>query len=404
VHAGRARGARAGRRPRPCRCFDTYFIAGPQRPHRPVGTGAYRSARFVRRPRRRFRAVEQAATSRALVNPPSPGKPLELPGPPDEAWPHTADRVPWAQAPKLPGSWWARLGRVAGPSAQGAMKAAPKTLGKPQLPGPGGRRRGPMSSPTDRVSGAGELPLLPTDLWWGAHLRETRWQLELYRLLVDPVFLGHGVAPTATGRPVGADARLRGVATRPLAGARRVVCARIGYRPEHLRVSSSTPGAATPARWTGWQRRVEKLHAQHGRRVGADRPTAAAATTRLRPWGHRRPELVYRTRSPSGPACVRCSRPAGPPSSPPPGRRGRRSWGPGGLDRGCCLTDALPTCGFARDFRRASSRPTGVRLTSIYSKGDGVVRWQSALVPYGELRGGHRQPRGPDLQTARPTG
>ena len=33
-----------------------------------------------------------------------------------------------------------------------------------------------------------------------------------------------------------------------------------------------------------------------------------------------------------------------------------------------------------------------VRLTSIYSKGDGVVRWQAALVPYGncvEVTGSH---------------
>jgi len=58
-----------------------------------------------------------------------------------------------------------------------------------------------MSLPTDQLHGAGELPPLPTDLWWGAHLRETRWQLELYRLLVDPVFLGHGV-PHGDGRPV----------------------------------------------------------------------------------------------------------------------------------------------------------------------------------------------------------
>ena len=47
-----------------------------------------------------------------------------------------------------------------------------------------------MSSPTERAPGTAELPPLPTDPWWGAHLRETRWQLELYRLLVDPVFLG----------------------------------------------------------------------------------------------------------------------------------------------------------------------------------------------------------------------
>ena len=46
-----------------------------------------------------------------------------------------------------------------------------------------------------------ELPALPVERWWGDHLRETRWQLELYRLLVDPVLRGQGVA-RGVGRPV----------------------------------------------------------------------------------------------------------------------------------------------------------------------------------------------------------
>src|SRR5215218_2707346 len=37
--------------------------------------------------------------------------------------------------------------------------------------------------------------------WWGRHLHEMRWQAELARLLVDPVFQGHGV-PRGDGRPV----------------------------------------------------------------------------------------------------------------------------------------------------------------------------------------------------------
>jgi triacylglycerol lipase len=47
----------------------------------------------------------------------------------------------------------------------------------------------------------GDLPPLPTDRWWGDHLREIRWQLELGRLLVDPVFRGAGV-PRGDGQPV----------------------------------------------------------------------------------------------------------------------------------------------------------------------------------------------------------
>jgi pimeloyl-ACP methyl ester carboxylesterase len=55
-----------------------------------------------------------------------------------------------------------------------------------------------------------------------------------------------------------------------------------------------------------------------------------------------------------------------------------------------CLTIGCD-CPFSRDFTQPF--PTDrVLLTSIYSKGDGVVRWQSALVPYGdcvEVTGSH---------------
>jgi hypothetical protein len=49
----------------------------------------------------------------------------------------------------------------------------------------------------------------------------------------------------------------------------------------------------------------------------------------------------------------------------------------GGARSPRCLTEGCD-CAFARDF--AGPFPADrVRLTSIYSKGDGVVRWQSAL-------------------------
>jgi hypothetical protein len=40
-------------------------------------------------------------------------------------------------------------------------------------------------------------PLPPGGRWWGEHLRETRWRLELAQLLADPVLHGSGV-PAAT--------------------------------------------------------------------------------------------------------------------------------------------------------------------------------------------------------------
>jgi hypothetical protein len=55
-----------------------------------------------------------------------------------------------------------------------------------------------------------------------------------------------------------------------------------------------------------------------------------------------------------------------------------------------CLTYRCP-CAFADGFW-APFREDRVRLTSIYSKGDGLVRWQAQLVPYAdcvEVNGSH---------------
>ena len=100
----------------------------------------------------------------------------------------------------------------------------------------------------------------------------------------------------------------------------------------------------------------------------------------VRALGHRRPELVshgisigaglrqmlaasYPTQAAAAAARGACA--------PKPVARGRRSASP-----------RRATARSARDF--AGPFPADrVRLTSIYSKGDGVVRWQSALVPYG---------------------
>jgi triacylglycerol lipase len=48
-------------------------------------------------------------------------------------------------------------------------------------------------------------------------------------------------------------------------------------------------------------------------------------------------------------------------------------------------------CAFTRDYARAFPSEL-VRLTSIYSKQDGVIRWQSAIVPEAdcvEVTGSH---------------
>src|SRR3954453_15334624 len=49
------------------------------------------------------------------------------------------------------------------------------------------------------MAGAPDPPV--ADRWWGRHLQEMRWQAELARLLVNPVYRGEGV-PHGDGGPV----------------------------------------------------------------------------------------------------------------------------------------------------------------------------------------------------------
>ena len=61
---------------------------------------------------------------------------------------------------------------------------------------------------------------------------------------------------------------------------------------------------------------------------------------------------------------------------------------PSTAQRGC-LT-ATCDCPFVRDY--TAPFPDSVPLTSVWSKGDGVVRWRSCIVPYArsvQVRGSH---------------
>ena len=136
-----------------------------------------------------------------------------------------------------------------------------------------------MYSPTDG------LPAIPEERWGGDHLRETRWQLELCRLLVDPVLRGGGV-PRGDGRAVvllpgfgGGDQTLIVLAT---------WLARIGYRPYTCGFVANT-GCSDRA-LDRVERRVKRLYERHGRRVALIGHSRGGHYARA--LGHRRPELV----------------------------------------------------------------------------------------------------------------
>jgi triacylglycerol lipase len=159
---------------------------------------------------------------------------------------------------------------------------------------------------------------------------------------------------------------------------------RIGYEPHMAGFVTNTGCSDRGADRV--ERRLELLYRRHGRRVALIGHSRGGHYVRA--LSRRRPELVshgisigaglrqmlatsYPTRAAAGAARGVVL-------------RSRRARSP------LCLTDACD-CRFGLDF--VGPFPADrVRLTSIYSKGDGVVRWQSALVPYGncvEVTGSH---------------
>ena len=232
-----------------------------------------------------------------------------------------------------------------------------------------------MSSPAD------QLPPIPAERWWGEHLRETRWQLELARLLVDPVFRGAGV-PRGDGREVilmpgfgGGDQTL-------------VVLAawlrRIGYRPRLCGFVANLGCSDRAADRV--EARLERLRQGSGRRVALIGHSRGGHYVRA--LACRRPELVSHAVSLGAGLREMLAI-----SAPTRAAAGAARWV--ALRSGCarsprCLTEGCD-CRFARGFA-APFPDDRVRLTSVYSKEDGVVRWQAALVPYGdcvEVTGSH---------------
>jgi triacylglycerol lipase len=226
-----------------------------------------------------------------------------------------------------------------------------------------------------------DLPEVPDERWWGDHLRETRWTLELSRLLADPVFHGRGV-PRGDGRPVilmpgfgGGDYTLLVLAA---------WLRRIGYEPHTAGFVTNTGCSDRGADRV--ERRIDQLHLRHGRRVALIGHSRGGHYVRA--LSHRRPELVSHGISIGAGLRLMLA------TSYPTQRAAAAARGvtlrSGRARSRLCLTDGCD-CRFGSDF--AGSFPADrVRLTSIYSKGDGVVRWQAAVVPYAtcvEVTGSH---------------
>lgn len=213
-----------------------------------------------------------------------------------------------------------------------------------------------------------ELTPVPAE-WLGRPLAETRWVLEAARLFADPVAYGRGV-PRGDGRPVI-------VVPGFLASDDSLLLLRhwlriVGYRPYTAGFMFNVDCSERALERV--ERLAEAIDATTGRRVGIVGHSRGGHLARA--MGARRPELVSHAISMG--ADLQGLFGISSPTRAAVGivRRGlhvtRRSRDPDCIRARC-------NCEFIRDYT-AQFPVDRVRLTSIYTKGDGVVRWERAIV------------------------
>jgi pimeloyl-ACP methyl ester carboxylesterase len=204
--------------------------------------------------------------------------------------------------------------------------------------------------------------------WWGRHLHELRWQLEAGRLVADPVFYGCGV-PRGDGRPV---LLLPGF----LAGDHTLLMlagwlARIGYRPATAGFLANVGCSERALRRVA--ARAQALHDRHGRRIAVIGHSRGGHYARA--LAARRPDLLAHAIAVGG-GLVEQQAVSAPTQALVAAVRAAHRHTTDRRARRGCLSPAC-TCAFGADYR--APLPDGVRLTSIYSREDGVVRWRSCV-------------------------
>jgi triacylglycerol lipase len=222
---------------------------------------------------------------------------------------------------------------------------------------------------------------VPEQLWWGRHLHELRWQAEFGRLLVDPVYRGQGV-PRGDGGPV---MLIPGF----LAGDNSLTVLaewlrRMDHRPHASGIRFNVD--CSNRCLLGLERRLERIA------DGSDRTVALVGHSRgghfAKALAHRRPELVSRVVS-MGAGLDTPFAISAPTAGAVAAFRALHAHTTDRRDRRGCFTAGCG-CEFAGHYR--GEFPADIPLTSIFSKGDGVVRWEACVVPYArcvEVTGSH---------------
>ena len=227
-------------------------------------------------------------------------------------------------------------------------------------------------------------PAAPKDAprrWWGRHGAELRWQAELGRLMVDPVFAGRGV-PRGDGGPVmlipgflAGDASLS-----VMAGWLH----RMGHRPHRSGINWNV--GCSDRSLDALETRAERIADRAGR------PLALIGHSRgghfAKALGHRRPDLVSKVIS-LGAGLDTAFDISIPTRAAVAAVRWVHVQTTDRVAKNGCFTDTC-RCRFTEDF--AGEFPASVPLVSIYSRGDGVVWWEACTVPYArnvEVTGSH---------------
>lgn len=217
--------------------------------------------------------------------------------------------------------------------------------------------------------------------WWGRPFAEMRYQAEFARLLVDPVFLGSGVT-RGGGAPV---LLIPGfIAGDSSLSVMRSWLDRMDYDPRRSGIHSNV--GCSNRTLERLDERLEKIHAETGRRVtiiGHSRGGHFAKAL-----AHRRPERVAAVVS-MGAGLDTPFDISLPTRYAVAALRELYAVTTDRVERRGCFTDSC-RCDYAKDYSGAF--PEDVPLTSIYSRGDGVVWWEACRVPYAdnvEVTGSH---------------
>jgi|SRR5829696_3862254 len=217
--------------------------------------------------------------------------------------------------------------------------------------------------------------------WWGNHLAELRWQAELARLLVDPVFRGAGV-PRGDGAPV---LLIPGfLAGESSLSVMQGWLGRLGYDGAGSGMIANVDCSDRAA--DRLERRLLALHARTGRRVALVGHSRGGHFAKA--LAHRHPDVVSSAVS-LGAGLDEPFDISVPTKAAVAAFRTLYAHTSDRIAANGCFTDCC-RCRFVGDFGGAF--PAGVPLTSIYSRGDGVVRWQSCVVGYArcvEVSGSH---------------